>query len=113
MKELPKIMTIGEIGDPAMSITDQAKADKYFEALVQRAMKYFGQTRKQAEGITRSNLGYYAGYYDHETRLQVERLFNCAHPIFGKAITYKPTLEEAFNSGVEYMRGKMEKLCRD
>lgn len=29
-------------------------------------------------------LGYYAGYFSDETRERVERLFQCAHPYFGK-----------------------------
>jgi len=44
--------------------------------------------------------GYYAGYYDHETRERVERLFNCTHPIFGDAATHQPTAEESLNAGL-------------
>jgi hypothetical protein len=96
---LPKQITIGDKYAPAMTIEDQAEADGYFERLVAHTMT-FGRTREDAETIERQNLGYYAGYYDHTTRARVERLFKCAHPIFG-AIAEKgpPTAEEAFTMG--------------
>lgn len=76
--------TIGQKYCPAMEITDQAEADRYFEQCVAESMEY-GRTRAEAESIERANLGYYAGYYDHETRVRVERLYRCKHPIFGSA----------------------------
>lgn len=75
-------ITIGDKYGPAMKITDQAKADVYFEDCVQHSMT-FGNSRAQAENIERQNFGYYAGYYGNETRERVERLFNCSHPVFG------------------------------
>ena len=76
--------TTSEVYNGAMIITDQADADRYFEMLVQRCMTV-GKTREEAVDIERSNLGYWAGYYDQETRLRVERLFNCVHPLLGPA----------------------------
>ena len=93
-------MTIGDCYTPAMQITEQAEADEYFEALVQRSMKHFGKTREEAGAIEADNLGYFAGYYSNETRLRVERLFRCVHPIFGSA-EHPPTAEEAFTMGQE------------
>lgn len=59
--------TKAEAYDPAMKITDQAEADRYFE-----------------------------------TRARVERLFRCAHPIFGAiAEVGPPPAEEAFRKGLE------------
>lgn len=92
MKTLPDNMTIGEAYGPAMEITDQQEADEYFEALVVSCMKHGGHPREKAEWIERQNLGYYAGYYDKATRKRVERLFNCAHPVFGNGA---PTPEQA------------------
>ena len=90
--------TTGEKYGPAMKINDQKEADDYFEKCVEHTMS-FGRTREEAEGIERENLAYYAGYYDDETRLRVERLFRCAHPIFGKAANGTPSPEEAFEMG--------------
>ena len=92
-------LTIGEKYGPAMEITDQEKANAHFEECVQHMMS-FGKNRAEAEDIERQNLGYYAGYYSNETRERVERLFLCAHPIFGKiAEAGRPTAEEAFEAG--------------
>lgn len=82
MKPIPTEMTYGESLGPAMAITDQQEADDYFEWLVTYHMQ-FVPTREEAERITRVNLGYYSGYYDHVTQLRVQRLFKCVHPIFG------------------------------
>ena len=101
MPPLPRRATIGELYDPAMKMTDQAEADAYFARLVERHMMVDPKlTREQVESIQRKNLGYYAGYYDAETRERVERLFVCAHPVFGPITTRgQPTAEEAFGLG--------------
>lgn len=92
-------MTLGEKYGPAMKITDQAEADAYFVVCVEDTMR-FGKSRAEAEVIERANLGYYAGYHNTETRARVERLFRCAHPIFGAiADRGEPTLPEAFEVG--------------
>lgn len=97
---MPEQITIGEKYTPAMSITEQAEADAYFERCVEHTMSRFGKTREQAEEVERANLGYFAGYYDHATREQVERLFHCAHPIFGAiAVNGPPSAEEALSKG--------------
>jgi len=99
-------ITLGEKYDPAMQITDQSKADAYFEECVQhnleaRRMRGEPEDRREAERIERSNLGYYAGYYDNETRERVERLFKCSHPVFGSiAENGAPSAEQAFAAGV-------------
>jgi len=108
--------TMGEKYGPAMEIRDQAEADTYFEFLVQHnihwSKKEFGtaHTRAEAERIERSNLGYYAGYYDHSVRERVERLFRCAHPVFGSiAEKGPPTAEQALEAGLKMgRRGRQE-----
>jgi hypothetical protein len=101
-EKMKKDITIGEKYRPAMEITDQEEADRYFEICVQHTMT-FGKSRKEAEKIERSNLGYYAGYYSEEVRERVERLFKCAHPVFGSiAENGSPTSEEAFEAGKKW-----------
>ena len=103
--QLPDKMTIGEAFGPAMEMTDQPKASEYFSALVERNMRLFGQDRAKAEDDTRASLGYYAGYYDNETRARVDALFSCAHPVFGSiAKVGAPTPDEAFQAGIEMPR---------
>jgi hypothetical protein len=96
---MKKWTSIGEKYGPAMEMTDQAKADAYFEECVIHMMG-FGKSRKEAEDIERANLGYYAGYYNSDTRARVERLFNCAHPVFGAIAEHgEPSPKEAFDAG--------------
>lgn len=107
---MPADITIGDKYTPAMAITEQAAADGYFARCVAHAMT-FGTTREEAEQIECDNLGYFAGYYDHDTRARVERLFRCAHPIFG-AIAEKgaPAPEDALRLGFE--RGRAARMAR-
>jgi len=94
-------ITIGEKYGPAMLIEDQTEADAYFEQCVEHTMS-FGNPRTEAEKIERANLGYFAGYHDNETRLRVERLFRCEHPIFGPiARNGPPTFSDALRAGIE------------
>jgi hypothetical protein len=96
-------VTIGDKYRPAMAITTQAEADAYLEKCVRHTMA-FGKDRKDAERIEKSNLGYYAGYYDHETRARVERLFGCAHPVFGAISNGAPSPEQSLEAGIALAR---------
>ena len=76
-------ITISEVYTPAMRITSRAAADKYFEQLVQHHLQHplrLSSSRADVERIERNNLYYFAGFYDAETGVRVERLFN-ARPI--------------------------------
>lgn len=104
--------TYGELYGPAMEIQSQSKADECFETLVRqlleaRARSGESQDVDEAMKIVRSNLGYYAGYYDAKTRERVERLFKCQHPVFGAiAERGQPTPKEAFDMGVKWIKGE-------
>lgn len=101
-----KDATFKELYAPAMLIENQEEANIYFDALVKYMQDTCGQSEEEATTIQKTNLGYYAGYYDHETRVRVERLFGCAHPIFGKASKEQITPERAFELGVEFGKNK-------
>ena len=100
--EFTRDATFGETLGPAMAIDNQEDADAYLAALLAFSQEHYGQGPEEAGRIHRENLGYWAGYYDNDTRERVERLFGCAHPVFG-AIAEKgaPTPEEAFAIGVK------------
>lgn len=105
MKTLPREITYGDKYGPAMEIVDQQEADEYFDICVQHTMSS-GKTREEARQIEKSNLGYYAGYYDMETRRRVERLFRCAHPVFGSIEENgEPTPGEVFAAGLRMGQG--------
>ena len=97
------VLTYGECLGPAMQITDRVDAREYlaaYVAYIQRALDEKPRSDdKTAAQIAGVNLGYYAGYYDNETRARVERLFMCAHPIFGSTTHGVPTLDEALVAG--------------
>lgn len=92
---------------PAMIITDEAAAEAYLKECVEHSMEQNKRlSLEMATRIEKSNIGYWAGYYDAETRERVERLFKCSHPIFGAiAKNGQPTPEEAYKKGV--ILGKM------
>ena len=84
----------------AMEIQTPSEADAYFAELVEEQMLSSGCSRAQAENVERANLAYFAGYYNDETRERVERLFACAHPIFGPIAKYPaPSPEQALAMG--------------
>ena len=117
LPKLSKNPTNSETLGFAMKITNQEQADAWFEVLVQDGIKRRGDllekfkdsgnpascVRLEIERIIRNNLGYYAGYYNDETRARVERLFKCSHPIFGSIEENgPPSAEEAFKKGLEF-----------
>jgi hypothetical protein len=89
---------------PAMAITEPADAQQYlaaYTAFIQRALDGGHDANgKTAAQIAKINLGYYAGYCDHETRLRVESLFECNHPVFGAAANGAPTPAAALAAGI-------------
>lgn len=94
--KFPDVITIGDKYGPAMKIQDEAEAKAYLEACIEHNMRVGGTTRERATGIELQNLGYFAGYYSHETMERVNRLFKTQHPIFGKVA---PTPEAALAAG--------------
>lgn len=94
---------MGEAYNPAMKMTDEADALEYLEALIERSIRIWKQTPEEARKTQLSNIGYFAGYYGHETRQRVQALFGAVHPIFGET---QPTPEEAFKAGYDLGKGK-------
>lgn len=91
----------------AMHLTEENGARIALAAFVKFHMHQTGCTREEAEAIQRKNLGYFAGYYDNETRERVERLFQREQPIFGSiAKNGPPTPEQAFEMGMRFGESK-------
>ena len=73
-----KNLTYGESLSSAMRITDQEIADEYLKDYVKYIMKNMDEPNyEEALNIAKSNIGYFAGYYDNKTRERVEDLFKC------------------------------------
>lgn len=99
-------LTYEESLGPAMKITDQEDAAQYFRAYVDYIYNEMKGKPLNANGlspteIAKTNLGYYAGYYDRGTRLRVEKLFDCQHPFLGKSKDKDWTSEEILELGIE------------
>ena len=78
------------------------EADLYLEELVAWSARRDNiQDKELVRRTLRDNLGYYAGYYDDETRARVERLFSCEHPVFGRTV---PSACTAFEAGTAAAR---------
>ena len=101
--------TYGDILGPAMKITDPDDAKQYLESYIEYLIPYVIENNEnvtdefiytESVNIAKRNLGYYAGYYDNETRKRVEKLFECSHPIFGSIeINGEISPESAFELG--------------
>lgn len=87
--ENKETLTYGEALSPAMEITEQADADQYFADYVEYTKRQLVKEPRTddvtAEQICKTNLGYFAGYYDFDTRKRIDKLFLTSHPIFGKS----------------------------
>lgn len=101
---IPRDITIGEKYHPAMAVQTEGEARSMFERLVSHTMSW-GHAREKAEEIERSNLGYFAGYYDSETRVRVERLYRCVHPIFGRTGAVPVSAVDALAAGQAAAKG--------
>ena len=116
--ERAKRMKVDVLFEKAMTVTTAEEAGPLLEQLIEAAMKDITSMKyEEAKTLIKENLGYMAGYYSHETRERVERLFDCEHPVFGKiAEKGPPTMEEAFKAGVrlgEEMRKRKEAEADD
>ena len=100
--------TYGEQFTEALACKTKEEASAYLEEEILCTMNMSGRTHDEAKEMVLSNLGYMAGYYDHETAQKINRLFGAVHPVFGSA-HYHKTLEEAFEAGIRH--GK--KLAED
>lgn len=93
-----------DLYNKAMCIKDQQEADQYFRLLVEQVE---GKSEDEAEALVRYNLGYWAGYFDHETRARVEKLYDAPHPVLGSA-SNSLTMEGIFRMGMKVASGEMK-----
>ena len=93
--------TFGELFNLALKLAKENKseAQEWFKEYVQYIMtENNSNNRDEAVSIAKSNLGYFAGYYDAETCDLIYKTYQCSHPIFGdKPFDVDP--EEAYRKG--------------
>jgi hypothetical protein len=99
--------TTDQIMGAACMITDPEEAERFlidYATVIIKASRLKGTIQDYQEGMkaAKSNLAYWAGYYSNEIRTQIEQVFDCEHPIFGKISQLgPPTSQEAFQCGVQ------------
>lgn len=92
--------TYREQFDEAMRCKTKEEADAWLNSEIKRYQSEHGKDGEEAEYVIKSNLGYMAGYCNHEAAQKVQRLFGAVHPVFGTADYHKTvTPEEAFEAG--------------
>lgn len=101
------LVSIGQKYGPITEIKTPEQAREYLEACVTHRLRISPKmNRQEAIEAERDNIGYYAGYFSHEERERIERLFECEHPFFGAAKSGLPSPEQAFNLGKLIGEGK-------
>ena len=99
--------TYGEQFNEAMKCETVEQANAWVAKEVERYLREFGKSPEEAHQIILSNLGYMAGYYDHEVAQKVHHLFGAIHPIFGSSTYHKDmTPKQCFKKG--YVAGLTE-----
>lgn len=106
-----KDLSYGEVLGPAMAVRNHEEAEKYFDNLIKYMMRFYPKDEKTGKKVSidehiriqKSNLGYYAGYYDDATAARVAKYFGAVHPIFGTArITPKQAFEAGKKAGEKF-----------
>lgn len=94
--------TIGEVFDLALKLAKENpdEAQEWFVEYGGYIAHENNCDLEKATNIAKSNLGYFAGYYDQETCDIIYKTYQCSHPIFGdKPFNVDP--EEAYKKGLE------------
>lgn len=88
-----------------MSFEWKNKTYETYDKIIDAALELQGEEQQafvkaycDTGAYARQNMGYFSGYYGNEKRLEILRVFETAHPIFG---TSAVTPEEAFALGLK------------
>ena len=99
------LVSIGQKYGPITKIKTPEQAREYLEACVSHRLRISPKmNRQEAIEAERDNIGYYAGYFSHEERKRIERLFECE--IFGAAENGTPSTKQAFEVGNSSAKAK-------
>ena len=103
--ENKKYETMGEIFDLADSLAKEANKSKCEHFLIAYATSILDTNEsvtnyEEALNIAKSNLGYFAGYFNSTTYERVNRTYGAIHPVF-KTNPFDIAPEEAYRMGLE------------
>jgi hypothetical protein len=93
--------------DSLVKATDKATAQTLLDEYIEDIQRYYRaasdlKNYTEAKRLALNNIGYYAGYYDQETRERVELLYGARHPVLGSALGNQLTSEQIYKIGVDY-----------
>ena len=96
------LTTMGEVFDEALNIAKYTphKAKDFLDKYARYIESVEGITYGEALARAKSNLGYFAGYYDSQTCDLIYDTYVTEHPVFGKK-PYGVSPEDAFKAGLE------------
>ena len=97
-----QLTTIGEIFNKALEIAktgDKERCQLLLKSYAECISSKNNISVDEAVNIAKSNLGYFAGYYDRETYNIIHNMYNAIHPIF-KGNPFDVTPEDAYNLGL-------------
>lgn len=106
--ENKKYTTMRETFELADSIAKEGIESKCEQFLIEYARSIIEANEKvttyeEALNIAKSNLGYFAGYYDRETYERINEAYGAVHPVFkGNPFNIDP--EEAYTMGVKSVK---------
>lgn len=103
--ENKKYETMREIFDLANSLAKEGIKSKCEHFLIAYATSILDANEsvtnyEEALNIARSNLGYFAGYYDGKTYDRINKAYGTIHPVF-KTNPFDIDPEEAYRIGLE------------
>lgn len=100
--------TMADLYSPIVNIKDKEEARDYLESLVWHKINNLRDTRSYDDIMKaeRSNVGYYAAYFDRETTARVFELFETSHPVFGTRLDL--SAEALIRLGMEYVTRTLE-----
>jgi len=100
------MMSLLEIMDRVAKGMNRHEANLILEAQAEEMIAIGEKDAEEAKRIIRTNIGYIAGYYNHEIADRAYELFDTEHPIFGRKW---PSPEEALRLGMEHGRRSKER----
>jgi hypothetical protein len=99
-------LTYGETMGPALLAKTREEALPYWRALVRYMERVGDVDEAEAIRIQSSNLGYWTGYLDAESRVRIQTLFDVSHPMFGRSAEMSPA--DALAAGMRAGGGSAE-----
>ena len=95
--------TMGEIFNTALDVAETGDGDRcqaFLTSYVEYIVSESNNNVAEAENIAKSNLGYFAGYYNSEVYETINKAYGAVHPVFG-CNPFDLSPEEVYRKGLE------------